>query len=153
MLKNESARNATKPVPLRPSRLPDSSGIIFMSNGVRMEKISRSVRKAKQAKFWDADCTCPYSPYRHVSVRTVLTWQGRTTDVDKPDCDTWQTERTTRGSIRERHVAGPYGGHVASPGRDTCQVNLAFSGYSWTNVEVTRVTTHSVTRGTLTSAW
>jgi hypothetical protein len=35
-----------------------------------MEKISRSVRQAKQAKFLDADCTCPYS-----TVRTV-TWQG-----------------------------------------------------------------------------
>jgi hypothetical protein len=52
MLKNESARNLTKPTPLRPSRLPDSSGIIFLSNGVRMEKISHSVRQAKQAKFW-----------------------------------------------------------------------------------------------------
>ena len=50
MLKNESARNATKPVPLRPSRLPDSGGIFTSSNGVRMEKISRSVRKVKQAK-------------------------------------------------------------------------------------------------------
>ena len=28
-----------------------------------MEKISRSVRQAKQAKFLDVDCTCPYSPY------------------------------------------------------------------------------------------
>jgi hypothetical protein len=50
-------------VPLRPSRLPDSGGIFTFSNGVRMEKISRSVRQAKQAKFLDADCTCPYSPY------------------------------------------------------------------------------------------
>jgi hypothetical protein len=50
MLKNESAQNPTKPTPLRPSRLPDSGGIIFMSNGVRMEKISRSDRKVKQAK-------------------------------------------------------------------------------------------------------
>jgi hypothetical protein len=64
MLKNESARNPTKPTPLRPARLPDSGGIIFLSNGVRMEKISHSVRQAKQAKFLDADCTCPYSPYR-----------------------------------------------------------------------------------------
>jgi hypothetical protein len=54
MLKNESARNPTKPTPLRPARLPDSGGIIFMSNGVRMEKISHSVRKVKQAKK-DAD--------------------------------------------------------------------------------------------------
>jgi hypothetical protein len=50
MLKNESARNATKPVPLRPSRLPDSGGIFTLSNGLRMEKISHSVRKAKQVK-------------------------------------------------------------------------------------------------------
>jgi hypothetical protein len=44
MLKNESAQNATKPVPLCPSRLPDSGGIFTLSNGLRMEKISRSVR-------------------------------------------------------------------------------------------------------------
>jgi hypothetical protein len=56
MLKNESARNATKPVPLRPARLPDSGGIFTSSNGVRMEEISRSVRKVKQAKKGD-DCT------------------------------------------------------------------------------------------------
>jgi hypothetical protein len=48
MLKN--ARNAMKPVPLRPSRLPDSSGIFTLSNELRMEKISRSVRKIKQVK-------------------------------------------------------------------------------------------------------
>jgi hypothetical protein len=56
MLKNESAWNVMKPVPLRLSRLPDSSGIFTSSNGVRMEKISRSVRKVKQAKKGD-DCT------------------------------------------------------------------------------------------------
>jgi hypothetical protein len=39
------------------SRLPDSGGIFTLSNGLRMEKISRSVRQAKQAKFFDADCT------------------------------------------------------------------------------------------------
>jgi hypothetical protein len=67
MLKNESARNATKPMPLCPSHLPDSDGIFTSSNGVRMEKISCSVRKVKQAKKGD-DCTvhtvhvaCPYS--------------------------------------------------------------------------------------------
>jgi hypothetical protein len=63
MLKNESSRNPMKPTPLRPARLPDSGSIIFMSNGVRMKKISHSVRRTKQAKFWDADCTCLYSPY------------------------------------------------------------------------------------------
>jgi hypothetical protein len=44
MLKNESAQNAMKPVPLRTSRLPDSGGIFTLSNGLRMEKISRFVR-------------------------------------------------------------------------------------------------------------
>jgi hypothetical protein len=56
MLKNESTRNTTKPMPLCLSRLPDSGGIFTSSNGVRMEKISRSVRKVKQAKKGD-DCT------------------------------------------------------------------------------------------------
>jgi hypothetical protein len=50
MLKNESSWNPMKPVPLRPSRLPDSSGIFTLSNRVCMEKISHSVRKVKQAK-------------------------------------------------------------------------------------------------------
>jgi hypothetical protein len=73
-LKNESARNPTKPTPLRPARLPDSGGIIFMSNGVRMKKISHFDRKVKQGK--NADCTCPYSPYGHVEGRTImLMWQ------------------------------------------------------------------------------
>jgi hypothetical protein len=71
MLKNESARNVTKPMPLRPSRLPDSGGIFTLSNGVRMEKISHSVRKVKQEKKiadcavrtvrTDADVACPYA--------------------------------------------------------------------------------------------
>jgi hypothetical protein len=70
MLKNESARNATKPTPLCPSHLPDFSGIFTLSNRVRMEKISHSVRKVKQAKkiadcvvrtvHTDADVACPY---------------------------------------------------------------------------------------------
>jgi hypothetical protein len=78
MLKNESARNATKPVPLRPSCLLDFGGIFTLSNGLRMEKISHSVRKVKQAKKFvdcavctvrtDADMACPYDdvagPYR-----------------------------------------------------------------------------------------
>jgi hypothetical protein len=78
LLNFQSARNATKTVPLRPSRLPDSDGIFTFANGVRMEEISRSVRQAKQAKFWDADCTCPYSPYSDVTGpydRTVMTWR------------------------------------------------------------------------------
>jgi hypothetical protein len=43
MLKNESARNPTKPMSLRPSHLPDSGGIFTLSKGVRMKKISHSV--------------------------------------------------------------------------------------------------------------
>jgi hypothetical protein len=50
MLNFQSARNATKTVPLRPSRSPDSGGIFTFANGVRMEKLSRSVRRAKQVK-------------------------------------------------------------------------------------------------------
>jgi hypothetical protein len=81
MLKNESARNPTKPTPLRPSRLPDSGGIFTLSNGVRMEKISHSVRKVKQAKkFLDADCTdCSVAVVRHVA--GPYTWQVRTGHV------------------------------------------------------------------------
>jgi hypothetical protein len=41
-----------------------------------MEEISRFDRQVKQGKIWDADCTCPYSPYDHVEGRTILlTWQ------------------------------------------------------------------------------
>jgi hypothetical protein len=41
-----------------------------------MEEISRFDRQVKQGKIWDADCTCPYSPYGHVEGRTILlTWQ------------------------------------------------------------------------------
>jgi hypothetical protein len=93
MLKNESARNPTKPTPLRPSRLPDSGGIFFMSNGVRMEKISHSVCQAKQAKFWML--TVPVRTVRtgHVSVRTMTC--GRSVQV------TWQHQGMTHGrSVR-----------------------------------------------------
>jgi hypothetical protein len=51
LLNFQSARIAMKMVPLRPSRLPDSGGIFTFANGVRMEKLSRSVRRAKQAKI------------------------------------------------------------------------------------------------------
>jgi hypothetical protein len=70
MLKNESAQNPTKPTPLRPSHLPDSGGIFTLSNRVRMEKISHSVRKVKQAKKL-------LTVQSVQSVRT-LTWQVRT---------------------------------------------------------------------------
>jgi hypothetical protein len=43
-------------------------------------------------------------------------------------------------------------GHVAAPEGDTCQADLAFSARSWTNPEVTCVTTERVTHGRVTSA-
>jgi hypothetical protein len=40
-----------------------------------MEEISRFDHQVKQGKNWDADCTCPYSPYGHVEGRTIMmTW-------------------------------------------------------------------------------
>ena len=72
----QSAQNATKIAPLRPSRLPNSSGIFTFANGVHMKELSRSVHQAKQVKIWDADCTCPYSPYGYVEGRTIMMmWQ------------------------------------------------------------------------------
>jgi hypothetical protein len=125
MLKNESARNATKPVPLRPSRLPDSGGIFTSSNGVRMEKISRSVRKVKQAK-------------KGMTVQSVQsTWQGRT--------DVGRAVHVAGRTVLTWHVRT---GHVAAPGDATCHTVLDFLAHSLTNTEVTRVTTHRVTRGT-----
>jgi hypothetical protein len=41
---------------------------------------------------------------------------------------------------------------VAAPGGDTWHADLAFLAYSWTSIEVTRVTTERVTRGRVTSA-
>jgi hypothetical protein len=32
-----------------------------------MKEISRYIRQAKQAKFLDDDCTCPYNPYGDVA--------------------------------------------------------------------------------------
>jgi hypothetical protein len=50
MLKNESAWNLTKLVPLRPSHLPDSDDIFTSLNGLCMRKLSRFDRKSKQVK-------------------------------------------------------------------------------------------------------
>jgi hypothetical protein len=97
MLKNESARNATKPVPLRPSRLPDSGGIIFIVKRSPYGEDIAFCPPSQTGKILDADCTCPYSPYRHVSVRTadVACPYG---DVAVPEHDTWQRRMMTRGS-------------------------------------------------------
>jgi hypothetical protein len=118
MLKNESAQNPMKPTPLRPARLPDSGGIIFIANGVRMKKISHFVRRAKQTKF------LTLLTVQSVQSVRMLTWHVHT-------CNTWQV-RT---------------GHMVSPEHDTCQADLAFWAYNSTNPEVTRVTTRRVTRG------
>jgi hypothetical protein len=49
-------------------------------------------------------------------------------------------------------VVDPYRGHVAASGSDTWQVDLADLAYSWTSIEVTRVTTDRVTHGRLMSS-
>jgi hypothetical protein len=86
MLKNESDQNATKPIPLRLSRLPDSDGIFTLSNGLRMEKISRSVRKDKHVKkgmsVQSVQSTC------HVDCANCMVRIG---DVAAPVDDTWQS--------------------------------------------------------------
>jgi hypothetical protein len=105
-------------VSLRPSRLHDFGGIFTLSNGLRMEEILCSIQKVKQAKTI-VDC----------AVRTVCT----NTDV---------------ACSYVRHVVGPYRRHVTTPGSDMWQVDLDVWRYSWTNPEVTRVTTKRVTRGT-----
>jgi hypothetical protein len=46
----------------------------------------------------------------------------------------------------------PYGGHVASPGRDMCHADLALLAYDRTSAEVTRVTTDRVTHAKMTSS-
>jgi hypothetical protein len=50
MIKNESAQNPMKPIPLHPTRLPNSDGIFTLSNGLHMRKLSHSDRKPKQVK-------------------------------------------------------------------------------------------------------
>jgi hypothetical protein len=94
MLKNESARNATKPVPLRLSRLPDSGGIFTLSNGLRMEKISHSVRKVKQVKKGMTVQSVQSTCHADCADRTV-----HTGDVAAPADDTWQPRMMTHGRV------------------------------------------------------
>jgi hypothetical protein len=79
-------------------------------------------------------------------------WAGH---VARPYSDTWQIPYSDVADSHTWHVArgGFRTGHVASPGCDTCHADLALLACGRTNIEVTRVTTHRVTRGTLTSAW
>jgi hypothetical protein len=132
MLKNESARNQTKPVSLRPSRLPESGGIIFIANGVRMRKISPSVRKAKQTNFGDADCTCPYSPYRHVSPYVSCPYSDTWHAVQL----TWQIGDATRGRPYSADVSVRTG-HVAASVQDTWQT---VRKDTWRHQDAPRVT-------------
>jgi hypothetical protein len=81
MLKNESAWNPTKPTPLHPYRLPDFVGIFTLSNRVRMEKISHSVQKVKQAKKL-------LTVQSVQSVRTLM-WQVRTLTWQVCSGDMW----------------------------------------------------------------
>jgi hypothetical protein len=93
MLKNESAWNATKPVPLRLSRLLDSGGIFTLSNVLRMEKILHYIRKVKQAK------KKLLTVQSVQSVRT-LTWHVRMLTWQVHTGDTWQPQVVTHG----RHI-------------------------------------------------
>jgi hypothetical protein len=58
-------------------------------------------------------------------------WKVHTGHVEAPEDDTWQVRI----------------GHVAASSSDTCQADLAFLAHSWTNSEVTCVTTGRVTHG------
>jgi hypothetical protein len=48
--------------------------------------------------------------------------------------DTWQVRTDDTWQVRTGHVAVRTG-HVAAPGDDTCQADLAFWAYGWTNPE------------------
>jgi hypothetical protein len=74
ILKNESARNLIKPVPLRLSRLPNSGGIFTSSNGLCMRKISRSAQKGKQGKKGDK-CIVRTVPCGMLTVQVVRSIQ------------------------------------------------------------------------------
>jgi hypothetical protein len=86
MLNNESAQNPTKPTPLCPSHLPNFVHIFTSSNGLRMQKISRFVRKPKQAKKGD-DCTVRTVPRGRLTVQAI---HGHTDDVAASGDDMWQ---------------------------------------------------------------
>ena len=67
MIKNESARNLTKPTPLRLSRLPDSGGIIFFVKRSPYGEDIAFCPPSQTCKILDADCTCLYSSYGDVA--------------------------------------------------------------------------------------
>ena len=94
MLKNESSRNATKPMPLRLSRLPNSGGIFTLSNGLRMSKISHFVRKVKQVKKGMTVQSVQSTCHADCADRTV-----HTGDVASLADDTWQPWVMTCGRV------------------------------------------------------
>jgi hypothetical protein len=63
LLNFQSAQNATKMVPLRPSRLPDSV-VYLLSQTESVWRRYRDLFAEPNRQKFDADCTCPYSPYR-----------------------------------------------------------------------------------------
>jgi hypothetical protein len=87
-----------------------------------MRKISHSVRRAKQAKFWLL--TVPVRTVRTDTCQSVqLTWQRPYSDVASSEDDAWQTVRRTRGITRTRHVSygfGTFGMRFDQYGGDTC---------------------------------
>jgi hypothetical protein len=89
MIKNESDKKSMKPMPLCPSRLPDSGGIFTLSNGVPMEKILHSVRKVKQGK--------KLLTVQSVQSVHILTWQVRTLTWKLCTGDMWQVHTATHG--------------------------------------------------------
>jgi hypothetical protein len=84
-----------------------------------MKEISRSVRQAKQAKFLDADCTCPYSPYGDVAgpyhhddmaVDDVAHFYWLVVgESDVDTCHLVANNMRTRGPIHGRHVSSLVG--------------------------------------------
>jgi hypothetical protein len=90
MLKNESARNVTKLVPLCLSRLPDSSGIFTFSNELRMEKISHFFRKFKQVKKGMTVQSVQSMCHADCADRMV-----HIADVEISDDDTWHLQEAT----------------------------------------------------------
>jgi hypothetical protein len=94
-----------KLAPLRPSRLPDSGGIFSSSNGLRMSKISRSVRKAKHVKKGMTVQSVQSTWHDDYANRTV-----HTTDVANPGGDTCHLQEATR--VRQIWAYGQTAGPI-----------------------------------------
>ena len=82
-----------------------------------MEKLSRSVHRAKQVKIWDADCTCPYSPYGDVEGSYHLYGRGRWMRwcifIGQLSANTVLT--CVQFEANNKETRGPLHGHHVSP--------------------------------------